>query len=127
MEHRYSPRVSTNLKVLMYKRGLPVAVGWLRNLGRHGVFVASEYTNVGINQPLEIEILMGAGEGGARERCKTTLVHKTELGFGLVFDETCMASSDLLASLLEKYRRRDRAFREPRKAMPVTGNISWPA
>lgn len=54
MEHRRAPRHSIHMRTLIYKDGLPLAIGRLRNVSRRGVFVASAYDNVAPDQKLEI-------------------------------------------------------------------------
>ena len=116
MEHRYSPRVSTSVQVLIYKHDMPVAIGVLRNIGRHGLFVETDYGSVAIDQPLDIELLV-RGDIGKRARCRAMVVYKAAYGFGLAIDDACAASCDRLAVLFDKYRRRECSFGE--RAEPV--------
>jgi hypothetical protein len=101
MEHRYGPRIVANIKALIYQRGLPVAVGQLRNVGRHGMFLASDYDDVAINQPLEIELLTrGTTSAGPDQRYKTFVVHKVRGGLGLAIREECAATDHALKNLV---------------------------
>lgn len=109
MEHRHSPRLPANMKILVYRCGLPLAVGWLRNISRRGLFVASDYEGIGPDQLLEIELLEGQG-GDAHRRCRALVAHRTVEGFGLVVDDECSASRGWMEVLLDKCRRRHAAF-----------------
>lgn len=104
MEHRYNPRVSTDTKVLIYMRCMPIAIGRLRNVSRGGLFIASDCDNIALNQPLEIEI-MGVRHGAdSHRRCRTMVTHKARDGFGLTVDDGCMESCNLLAELVSRHR-----------------------
>lgn len=99
MEHRYSSRANTDVKMLIYRGGLPVAIGRIRNCSLHGMYVESEYGQVHVNQPLEIEWIAESA-GGETQRCKTVVVHKSGKGLGLEVDPECAASRAAVASLL---------------------------
>lgn len=55
MEHRYSKRIIANLQALIYKSGLPIAIGRVRNVSKHGVFVDCAPDIAVLNQPLRID------------------------------------------------------------------------
>lgn len=110
MEHRYSPRLSVDAKILIYKSGLPMAVGWLRNVCRNGLFIETEYGNVLPNQLLEIELLGGRGERRPHRRCRGLVAHRSAGGLGLAIDDDCPASCEWVDELLARYRRRHAAF-----------------
>lgn len=82
MEHRYSQRTPSNTKVLIYKKGIPVATGIAVNTSRQGLFLRTEYQNINLFQPLEVE-LMPRNRSVGTDRIKTCVVHKGEYGFGL--------------------------------------------
>ena len=81
MEHRYSQRSPANTKVLIYKKGIPVATGIAENTSRQGLFLRTEYQNINLFQPLEVE-LMPRNQSVGTDRIKTFVVHKSECGFG---------------------------------------------
>jgi hypothetical protein len=83
-----------------------VAIGCLRNIGRHGFLVESEYANVAVNQSLEIELLLRTTGADDHLHCKVMVAHKTDGGFGVAVDETCPASCTVLALLEERFRYR---------------------
>jgi hypothetical protein len=110
MEHRYSCRHAVNMKVLIYKGGLPMAVGWLRNVCRQGLFVASDCDDVPLHQLLEIEFLGDRPSADSHRRCRAMVTHKAAHGLGLAIDEDCAVSGPLLDELIVKCRERAAAF-----------------
>ena len=61
MEHRCSERVTTDFKVLIYKMGIPVAIGRLKNGSKLGFFVETDFADINVLQPLDIEVLLQQG------------------------------------------------------------------
>ena len=55
MEHRLSKRIFGKLGLLVYKRGLPVATGQIRDASKRGLFIATDYTDLQLNQTVELE------------------------------------------------------------------------
>lgn len=92
MEHRYSQRTHTSAKLLIYKKGIPVALGLARNISRYGIFVQTDYADISPHELLEVEFLSNQKDCGA-ERFKTIVVHTVEFGFGLEIDEQHTALS----------------------------------
>ncbi|WP_336366491.1 PilZ domain-containing protein [Marinobacter sp. C2H3] len=87
MEHRLSKRIPADLSLIVMKRGLPVAVGAVCNASRRGVFIATDYDDVGLNQVLELEPF--TPDDSPREapiRLKGQVVRKCREGIGLEFD-----------------------------------------
>lgn len=41
MEHRLSQRIEGELPILVYKRGMPVATGAIKDASRRGLFIGS--------------------------------------------------------------------------------------
>jgi hypothetical protein len=110
MEHRYNCRHTVNMKVLIYKGGIPIAVGWLRNVCRQGLFIVSDSKDVSINQPLEIELLGDRANADSHRRCRAMVAHKADDGYGLAVDEECATSGPLLDEVIVKCRQREAAF-----------------
>jgi len=106
MEHRYGQRMPACVKVLIHQHGLPVAIGRLRNIGQHGFLVESEYRDVAVNQPLELDLLLSNTAADDHIHCRVMVMHKTASGFGVAVDETCPASCTVLALLAERFRYR---------------------
>jgi hypothetical protein len=87
MEHRYSDRSESNLKIVIYKQNLLVAMGIIRNIGNEGVFVETRFNNLPINQPLEIEFFSKDARVLKDRRFKAMVVHRSDQGFGAAIDE----------------------------------------
>lgn len=86
MEHRYSKRIVADFHAQIYKTGLPVAVGRVRNMSRHGIFVEWEENNVSVNQLLDVEFVFPEAKQAGRFKC--FVVRKEMNGFALsLFDD----------------------------------------
>lgn len=96
MEHRYSKRVAAGVKLLIYKKGMPVATGRIKDVSRHGIFVATDYTDVGMHQVLEIEFNLQ----GDRNRFRTVVARKADGGIGLELEEGSDEGYEALRSLV---------------------------
>lgn len=95
MEHRYDKRFSSDHKTLIFKNGMPVAIGRIQNFSRGGVFVKTEIHFIEVNQSLEIELIARGssrlpGGHGERHLCKTLIMHKSGGGLGLLLREDCV-------------------------------------
>ncbi|MCG7199672.1 PilZ domain-containing protein [Marinobacter pelagius] len=86
MEHRLSKRVPGKLSLLVYKRGMPVATGQVRNASRRGVFVSTDYDDVKLNQTLELELCYPEKTEKQLRRLKAHVIRKSPDGLGLDFD-----------------------------------------
>jgi len=86
MEHRLSKRVPGKLSILVYKRGMPVATGQVRNASRRGVFISTDYDDVNLNQTLELELCYPEKTEKPLRRLKAHVVRKSRNGLGLDFD-----------------------------------------
>ncbi|MGF2734799.1 PilZ domain-containing protein [Marinobacter sp. DUT-1] len=86
MEHRLSKRVPGKLSILVYKRGMPVATGHVRNASRRGVFVSTDFDDVSLNQTLELEFCYPEKTEKPLRRLKAHVVRKSAQGLGLDFD-----------------------------------------
>lgn len=105
MEHRYAKRFPTHLKSLIFRSGLPIAIGSIRNFSRDGVFIETEFLEIDINQPLEIEIIARGGSRspinyGERRLCKAIVMHKANGGLGLLIREDCAATQKHFAAIV---------------------------
>jgi hypothetical protein len=85
MEHRLSQRTKGRLPLLVYRKGLPVAIGQVHNASRVGLYVATDYTDVGLNQKLELEFGYPGNNDHQRRRLKVHVVRKDNKGLGLDF------------------------------------------
>lgn len=103
MEHRYSKRFSSDHKALIFKNGMPVAIGRVHNFSRGGVFVKTDIHLVEVNQSLNIELIArGSSRSpayhGERYLCKTLVMHKANGGIGLLLREDCMETQKNFAA-----------------------------
>lgn len=86
MEHRLSKRISGKLGLLVYRRGMPVATGQIRDASKRGLFVATDYSDVQLNQTLEVEFLFPDRLGKQFRRLKAHVVRKSDNGLGIDFE-----------------------------------------
>lgn len=84
MEHRHSTRLDGKLFALVYKRGLPVASGHVTNASQRGLFITTEYDDVALNQPIEVELCYPGRPG----RLKAYVVRKDGKGLAVDFENT---------------------------------------
>jgi hypothetical protein len=101
MEHRHNSRARTELKVIVFNNGLPVAVGKTKNISKEGLFVRSAYNEVLLNQPLEIQFVPTRQRCPSRIRVKTCVIHKTSIGFGLELVDSSEVALEGMKKLLE--------------------------
>ena len=102
MEHRYSKRVTAGVKLLIYKKGIPVAIGRIKDVSRHGIFVSTDFTDVGLHQILEIEFTLQSDDGGQRSRFRAVVARKAEGGIGLELEEGSDEGYEALRSLVDR-------------------------
>lgn len=86
MEHRLSKRVQGKLGLLVYRRGMPVATGQIRDASRRGLFIATDYTDVQLNQTLELEFRFPEKHDKQFRRLKAHVVRKSDQGLGVDFE-----------------------------------------
>lgn len=118
MEHRLSKRVQGKLGLLVYKRGMPVASGQIRNASRRGLFIATDYGDVGLNQTVEVEYRLPDRRENPFRKLKAQVVRKADNGLGVDFDgidndEFAIAS---LIHWLEQHHMPKRYFAVHRRA-----------
>lgn len=101
MEHRHNRRARTALKVIVFNNGLPVAVGKTKNISREGLFVRTAYHEVSLHHVLEIQFCPSGQRCPTRIRVKGTVVHKTDLGFGLALIDNNDVAREGMKKLLD--------------------------
>lgn len=116
MEHRCGLRVTATLKLFIYKRAVPVAVGWVRDLSRKGLFIETDYCDVNLYQPLELEFATRGKPGGKRTRVLGRVVRKNEGGVAVEIDADHTASVTAMNGLMNRYRTQV-ADTAPRRAI----------
>ncbi len=87
MEHRLSKRIPGKLKLLIYRRGMPVATGQICDASRRGLFIDTDYLDIQLNQTLEIEVQCPEKSEKRFIRLKAFVVRKIDKGLGLDFGE----------------------------------------
>lgn len=105
MEHRYAHRFSTHLKALIFRGGMPIAVGHILNFSRDGIFLKTEFQQIEINQQLEIEVIARSNSRSPidyceRRLCKAFVVHKANGGLGLLMREDCAITQKHYAAIV---------------------------
>jgi len=86
MEHRLSKRVQGKLGLLVYKRGMPVATGLIRDASKRGLFIATDYTDIQLNQTVELEFRFPDTQEKRFRRLKAHVVRKSDKGLGVDFE-----------------------------------------
>lgn len=114
MEHRCSERVNTDLKILIYKMDIPIAIGRIKNGSKLGFFVETDFADINLLQLLDVEVLLSRGPELTRYRYTTRVIRKTELGLGLELEAMSVESADALNELL-----RSPPARQPVHNLPV--------
>ena len=87
MEHRLSKRVQGKLGLLIYKRKMPVATGQIKDISRQGLFIATDYDDIQLNQTVELEFHVPGRQKNPFRKLKALVVRKTDNGLGVDFDE----------------------------------------
>ncbi len=87
MEHRFNRRIIADLRVLIYKYSIPMAVGRIKNGTRYGLYIESDFADVGALQLLGLEILFYSPLNILqRFKFNTIVTHTTDNGFGVELD-----------------------------------------
>ena len=85
MEHRLSQRIEGQLPILVYKKGMPVGTGEIKDASRRGVFVTTDYNNVRLNQTIQLGFRLPEITEG-HQTLTAHVVRRSKDGFGLDFD-----------------------------------------
>ncbi len=87
MEHRYSERIVADVKILIYKYCIPMAVGRIKNGTQYGLYIESDFMDVGAFQLLGLEILFYSPLNVLqRFKFNSIVTHTTDDGFGVELD-----------------------------------------
>ena len=100
MEHRHHARVPVGLDMLIYRRGLPVATGRIRNACRGGIFIETEYRELREHQNLEFEFRSLDQSGSMRHRVAGHVLRCTPEGVALEIDDADPGAPGAMVSLL---------------------------
>ncbi len=85
MEYRLSKRITGKLGLLLYKRNMPVATGQIRDASERGLFIATSYTDVQLNQTLELEFRFPDKYENSFLKLRGLVVRKSDQGLGVDF------------------------------------------
>lgn len=85
MEHRWSPRKSTDRNAVIFIDGVPVAPGQLRNISQDGAFVLTRDSSYRRGMCLELEFILPSNRGFAWHRLPAVIMHSGNDGIGLMF------------------------------------------
>jgi len=100
MDYRQNKRMPGRLTLLIYRRGLLVATGMLRNISQSGLFISTNCQDLDLNQQLEIEFRLHDPDAPQLQRVSAVLVHKNSRGLGVEFDGRDEANTPEVRSLL---------------------------
>ena len=93
MEHRHHSRVLLGLEMLIYRRGMPIATGRIRDASLGGAFVETSHPDMREHQSLELEFrLPRATVAPEPQRVTGHVLRRSGDGFALEFDEENRAS-----------------------------------
>jgi hypothetical protein len=87
MEHRHHVRTPVDIGTLIYKYGLPIATGRIRNASTRGFFIETDYGELQAHQRLLCEIHAGKEPGAGLPRVSARVVRCSPEGAGVELDE----------------------------------------
>ena len=101
MEHRCSARDTADIKILIYRYDVPIAIGRIKNGTRHGLYIESDLADVKPLQQLGIEILIyRSAQKLQRYRFDSIVIHTTDHGFGVELDTLGEDAGNQLTEML---------------------------
>ncbi len=102
MEHRCTERITSELKILIYKHNLPIAIGRVRNGSSSGLFVETDFMDIECEHQLQLEVLFNKSNVTKLQSIvlKVLVIHKTGKGFGAEVDFQNAAQAELFVDLL---------------------------
>jgi len=99
MEHRYSNRAEKNTNVLILKSAVPVAFGRVVNASKIGFFIETDFSDINLDQTLDIEFIPTDNEENiCKYSCRTRVIRKTSLGLGVEVEFTKAESNSAINS-----------------------------
>ncbi len=87
MEHRYHARMDADIPMLIYRCGIPVATGRIRDASRGGIFVDTGYGELRPNQQLEVEFPVSESGDCVMRRVRAHVRRCEEGGMALEVDD----------------------------------------
>ena len=107
MEHRLFTRQAADINTVLYRRGLPIATGRLRDVSRGGAFVETDYPGLERYQRLQFECCVGTH----RLRMSAHVRRREGAGIALEIDDDNAETSVDIATLLALNPQRRTPFR----------------
>jgi hypothetical protein len=102
MEHRCSARYTADIKILIYRYEIPVAIGRIKDGTRYGLYIESDLVDVKPLQQLGIEILVyRSAQKLQRYRFDSIVIHTTDHGFGVELDTLDADAGSQLIEMLQ--------------------------
>ena len=120
MEHRYHLRMEADIPALIYRCGVPVATGRMRDASRSGVFVRTSYAELRPNQHLELEFPLNGGGEGATRRLRAHVRRCEQNGVALEMDDRDAAVAASMRALLRQLLDHGAASQGPAAAIPAS-------
>jgi PilZ domain len=87
LEHRHHVRVPVGCKTLIYRRGVPIATGRIRDASAGGLFIETECSELRMHLRVECELHAGEGCGAIPRRVSVCVVRQSPEGAGVELDE----------------------------------------
>jgi hypothetical protein len=84
-DRRWSERVHIALDVVIYHKGLPIAVAQSHNVGLEGMYVETRWHLFSVGTLLEAEFILDESRDCRRHRLPVVVAHVRGNGFGLTF------------------------------------------
>ena len=110
MEHRCSDRHPTDIKILIYRYGVPVAIGRIKNGSRYGLYIESDLSDVHVLQQLDVEILVYRSQKKLqRYKFESIVVHTNSRGFGVEIDAVNEEACSQLMEMIQAQPRTPKA------------------
>ena len=103
MERRHHLRVPTDIETLIYRSGLPVATGLIRNVSRCGVLLETECLELHRHQPLQFEFRLSGDGTVTRYRVAAYVLRRTGECVGLEIDDADGGSTHAIGSLVDAH------------------------
>ena len=101
MEHRCSTRYVADIKILIYRYNIPVAIGRIKNGTRYGLFIESDLADVEPLQQLGIEVLVYRNvQKLQRYLFDSIVMHTSDHGFGVELDALAEDAATQLTDML---------------------------
>lgn len=101
MEHRRDSRTNASINLLIYNSGLPIAIGITRDISTGGMFVQTNYGDVGPGSILEFDLLYSRKTPNTRTRYRAVITEQRNDGLALQFDATSNHDARKLAAMVE--------------------------